>query len=1514
MIFRPNSMDSTPPSCACAISWPRYVTLFLWVLGIFGVPLTLRAQTTVNVWLGEEYVRFDASQIANGTAREIPIITEPANYDLRKLSTTHINSFTPAYDVIFRSRIDTKKRVLVIEPAPDHVRLPYDYREEIQVVLRSTGSPIYATLSVLLEETRSTVVTRPLYHYATKRSYVLFPEGLRVVRDEVFPVFTPLLITKGAQSFALDPAGNTLALAYPGRSLLRIFDAETSRELSTVKLPDTVPFTFAFANNRITYRVPLSDGAALTVHPANGSPLLQSIPVPAPGLSWCPPRLDPLADRLWVRARRLAANATAPRSRLYAFPVLADGRLGDPVVNIETEAPGQDHPTVPEPVVFSAAPAFEGAVRGTVLGADRSIYRLDATRQPSLIQTLSDDIIGLDVNGAACITRTAVVHVSSGHLLASNRFQADAFINLDSINLYASFAGDGFIRGFNGFYFSRLPADGLGLFEPGRHFLLPTDNISWPEMAGRQLYNIWLSSRLTSDSVSRTLFSDVVEQPTISLDSPLVVGEKVSWNITHLRSFYNDWSPAYTGTAEVFDIHPGAATHTIRHEPDSRVVEKLVLPLRTLKPGLAWTLRTSVPWPGLSANHGVGSTDVTVTLDFATRPADLNSFQIFIASASGEIAVDVELKKSPLVLSKLLAPDSVDYAFALSDTLLDSGETRTALLQIDPADGRITRKVMLPFKTDLLVYHPKDRQLIVSSQPSEYLNGHIDTTAPAQVPLLAFDPETLVKTKSATASIDLRATYGDWAGLSHEVVPAEAGKIVLQPRQDSGNPAWKIDLASGQALPISVWPGGAGLADPDRNAYYYADLTVSPAVLRKYTLDQTGPTPLATASRPAGDLYDPTILRFSPATGVVEWCGQAYDRDLRPLVAHPDQFLSGGGVEPYAVAARLAYDLSAPDVPRTLGPTPFLVTYQATRDRFIMGRSDGFTSLPWSALEIAPQPAAQIFPLPHGFRLLPYPDPLTDALLETEVRRSSTDDWSKNPHSAYSHYDSGFISNGLPDDTAHEIRFRVHRSGFSTPWSDPIPFITALAAPSFPPDLPYIVQVQSGPTVSVPLQVLGSRIQAELISAPEGMTYDPATRSLIGQNIAPGTHRIEIRFTNPVGQAQRTLILELISPLVEEPSARYAGLLTLDSAPLTGRWNITRTGDRITGTYRTPIFTRSFAARFQPLPPDARPFTNQIAETKITYDGVKITVVATWDRVADRISLSGNTNGLVQDIYFATEPDTGFASHWASKNRPYPKSARYTALMIPEPNSGALAPAGSGLLRLDAGTDGTANIAVTTSLGQTLTQSVAISDAHSVPFFHIGSSLILVGGLELQTSAEQPAPLVGAMVWAKDSDRKSSSYRDGFEQELLVVGAPLPPTGKKLPPLAPLANPENRADLLLSEGGLDRLSKPIGAALAPGPLGFTLAKAGTPENPNRVTLKLDPKTGLVTGSAAIRDELNTKTLRTISFRGQLVKDPFGDGEDAIGGYFLLPDVSGILRSGKLELTEPSAPETNSTPP
>ena len=452
--------------------------------------------------------------------------------------------------------------------------------------------------------------------------------------------------------------------------------------------------------------------------------------------------------------------------------------------------------------------------------------------------------------------------------------------------------------------------------------------------------------------------------------------------------------------------------------------------------------------------------------------------------------------------------------------------------------------------------------------------------------------------------------------------------------------------------------------------------------------------------------------------------------------------------------------------------------------------------------------------------------------------------------------------------------------------------------------------------MSIRLKATGKDLVWSVKGLPAGLVFNSETHTIEGVITEPGLHEISITVTNSSGSFTHVFPLSSIAKIIELPAARYTGLLDPEGGPLLGVWSIARSGVNVTGTYRSALFTRSFSAKFGPPQVIRYPQFGQvrIARTSVRYQGVGIYLSVLWHLESDRLTLAAYTTNLVDNFSTSTIPETGLASHWEKTTRPHPDAARYTALLYPDEGTG---PEGMGFFSLDLAADGTANITGETALGQKFTQSLPVSDTGSMPFFYFSGITLAVGELNFtrDLATDVPTPrIAGEFVWAKDADKKASSYRDGFEQQLLVLGAPLPATGKNFPPLTPLANSANQATFALSGGGLSRLSKPITQTLTPTATGLIAPKAGTPANPNRVSVKLDPKTGIVTGSAAILNATGTKVTRTQSFRGIYLKDPLGDGEDGIGGYFLLPDAAKLIQSGRLEITEPeSAPTEDDAP-
>jgi hypothetical protein len=495
----------------------------------------------------------------------------------------------------------------------------------------------------------------------------------------------------------------------------------------------------------------------------------------------------------------------------------------------------------------------------------------------------------------------------------------------------------------------------------------------------------------------------------------------------------------------------------------------------------------------------------------------------------------------------------------------------------------------------------------------------------------------------------------------------------------------------------------------------------------------------------------------------------------------------------------------------------------------------------------------------------------------------------------------------LSPETDYEVRFCLYGiAGRESDWTPVLSFRTAIPRPTVLP--PYGWQASeisanmNEPIVFPVSPFAGDALSYTLENAPEGLTYDPETLAITGLLATPGRHTFRLVARNPGGSVAISVVLLVRNTSPRAAFSRYAGRQNSTLDPLDGRWTLSRSGNSFTGSINTYVGNLSFKTTLVPGDSD---LVGYVTERKL--QGVPVTIELQWDRALDRCTIRLYN----EEFGSSTSPDSGYATTWASKTRPYPHAGRHTAIMPSDPDAETdpahPTPEGCGHLIVDLAPDGTATLKGETALGSKITLRTFVSDQHSVPVFHLPDSANLSGTFSLESVEPELFRLIGSFEWLKFTDPKASAYRDGFLQSLLVFGAPLPAVGKTLPPLDPLANSANRATLTLSGGGLVRLSKPITQALVPAPAGLTAPKPGSTDNPNRVTVKLDPQTGLVTGSAAVLNDAGTKTVRTVKFSGLLVKNPLGDGEDIIGGYFLFPDARGLLQSGRLEISEAETP-------
>lgn len=218
-------------------------------------------------------------------------------------------------------------------------------------------------------------------------------------------------------------------------------------------------------------------------------------------------------------------------------------------------------------------------------------------------------------------------------------------------------------------------------------------------------------------------------------------------------------------------------------------------------------------------------------------------------------------------------------------------------------------------------------------------------------------------------------------------------------------------------------------------------------------------------------------------------------------------------------------------------------------------------------------------------------------------------------------------------------------------------------------------------------------------------------------------------------------------------------------------------------------------------------------------------------------------------------------------------------------------PAGDGAGRITIAASGMVTIVGTAGDGTPFTQSlplcIDIAHAHGpsvlIPLFasaHKGQTLLSSFVEARSTDGAFGAPV---FIWIKESDPSDRYYPDGFEyfnspnQWKSLVAARYYPPGRNTNAVS-----WTEGTVLMDGGNLTAtLSNRVTVALNK----FTVVG----ENPNQLSLKLTPGTGLLSGTF-----LHPMTGRKVKFNGALLQLPSPEGPMG-GGWFLGTSESGYLR-------------------
>lgn len=1215
---------------------------------------------------------------------------------------------------------------------------------------------------------------------------------------------------------------------------------------------------------------------------------LQTLPkAPAPR-RWADIAVSPDGKTLWILAA--ADNYQMVQPALFRAPLDAKGVVGAAVLAAQ--------PIGPDLRNYGDTPLSSRILQsrdGRTLAVDRSVFSVTSEGELGPRRELPAEAHSLTASGA-------LIGLAQGGVcdLATDRVFA-----AQNTNPYYSSRPP--IYFFGGTYLARAPwktslaeqySDHVlePVFEPGTEkVVLPSALVSWPAFPGASSTRAELRETARQSgplSPALTVADTVTEDGRLVLSEPLRSGSTYEWR---LRPGGFAWLNAEDTTALAADFGGSFTVSDAVPVPqrlDLETIEclpayEVSLRILTATADTAWRLQSNETWLQPITTSGTGPATVTVRIDATTLFSETpnRSGALTLYTATGVARIPVALTVLRPTYTQIIPHPADERCFALAATPWPRARW---LVELNTATARITRGRPVPANTDKILYHPDDDAIYLRSLEGETYGGTARLHA------------------AAVGDLSLR-TLGELPR-NDVFAPAGPGRLaVLAFSYNDLEPTRLIDTATGVSTPGPSLHRARGLVAPDGRSLYRFLVTLVPnqgyqGRVEKVSL--TAPDFPILGTQLVHASYDGWIEYAFLGPDRLLVGGREFDLDLNPLPAtahiYPElpSTLASGSLR---LGKSLAYDLTAPGSPRRLTSESRVKTLNPSTGRFVVVLDDARTlyCVPWSALAPATVPTIAAEALAESSVTIVTANLPAGAASRISYRIAGTETWTDQRH------DSAVVS-GLQPDTPYEFRTRFISDGISSAWSEPLSARTLIAAPRWD----YMAQQPgseiglAGSPFSYVATVRGSDLAITVQDLPPGLVYDPETRTISGTPVVGGRFSVKIIAQNTTGTLEHTVRFLIEAESARANSARYAGLvdLTESAGPLIGEWRATRSGKKITGVYHSALFTLPFkitftnAAYHDPL--------TSYGHGVCTYLGVPIHLSAAWDKVEDRITLSGSTSDLVENYHFTTAEAQGQAGHWSVSVKPCPHAARFTGLLLAEGEG----PEGHGFLTATINAAGVVSTVGETALGTKFTHSSFLSDARRFPFFHRNGAVLMAGEIGVEPQDAGPR-LLGLIDWAKDTRPKAAAYPDGFEQSLLVIGAPLPPAGKTLPPLKPLANAENRADLLLSDGALDAYAKPITQALTPSDTGLVAPKAGLPSNPNRVSVQLNAQTGIVTGTAAILDAATrTKPIRTLSFRGLLVKNPLGDGEDIVGGYFLMRGDGGHTESGLFEITEPASAE------
>lgn len=415
---------------------------------------------------------------------------------------------------------------------------------------------------------------------------------------------------------------------------------------------------------------------------------------------------------------------------------------------------------------------------------------------------------------------------------------------------------------------------------------------------------------------------------------------------------------------------------------------------------------------------------------------------------------------------------------------------------------------------------------------------------------------------------------------------------------------------------------------------------------------------------------------------------------------------------------------------------------------------------------------------------------------------------------------------------------------------------------------------------------------------PKGLKADPATGRITGRPTAVGSSQVSLKATNRFGVGPEVVLPLVVDALAPKRVGSFGGLVERDAGnrQLGGWFSLTVTS---TGAYTLKQVGAFGANEAATSARSAKGFLAATApQIETTLGGLPLT-----------LTLNGDTGEVTGSLGGAA--CNGWRAAWSAQDPASSRAGYYSAALdwvTPEDVADPTLPQGSGYLTAMVSPTGAVKFVGRAADGEVLAGACLLG-AGGEAWLHAPVAKKL-GSLAatLQVVAVSPVEdnrLEGDATWLRPA-LAGRLYPDGFDPRALTVDGGRLGAGTKLPVLG-----------LPAPGGvrLNFLGAGVEASDTDPALVFTLSdlyKVSLPslsENPGRVALKLNPKTGALSGSFSLQEASPVLTRAKVGFFGQIVRR--STGTNRVAGAFLLPQLpeagetlkTSPVLSGAVELQE-----------